>query len=450
MEHLTSRIAAGLGLVGLMGIALLLSTDRRAAVRRWPLIAWAIALQFVFGYFVLNTGAGRALFNWLNDAFIAVVNVVGDGTKFVFGPLIGGNPDGEVATVDFVAKSIDAVNATDATAQPINGIFVFAFAVLPTIIFFSALSSILYHLNILQTVVKGIALVMLRTLKTSGAETLSASANIFVGQTEAPLLVKPYLTRMTRSELMTVMTGGFATVAGGVMAFYVLMLESTIPGIAGHLLAASVMSAPAALLFGKLMVPETETPETAGRMDVTVECESVNLVEAATIGTTDGLKLALNVGAMLISFIALIALFDLMLVGIAGMFISGELPAWLNLRGLLGYLFLPFGFLLGITDWNEAVIAGRLLGVKMVATELVAYADLAKVGATEALSERTRTILAYALCGFANFGSIGIQIGGLAAIAPDRRSDLARLGLRAMFAGTLAAIATGCIAAILI
>jgi CNT family concentrative nucleoside transporter len=254
---------------------------------------------------------------------------------------------------------------------------------------------------------------------------------------------------MTKSELMTVMVGGFATVAGGVMAAYVAMLSKSLPTIAGHLLAASIMSAPAALVFGKLMQPEEEEPETGKTLHVSFEKESVNVLDAAAIGTSDGLKLALNVGAMLIAFLALIALLDLMLGGIGSMIYGDEIPKWLTIRGIAGYIFAGPAYLLGVTDWNEAVQVGQLLGVKFAANEFVAYSDMSVMMAGESpLSERSALIASYALCGFANLGSIGIQIGGLSAIAPNQRQNLSRLAFRAMLAGTFAANATGCVAAV--
>jgi CNT family concentrative nucleoside transporter len=312
-------------------------------------------------------------------------------------------------------------------------------------------------------VVKGIAYLMQRTMKTSGAETLSASANIFVGQTEAPLVVRPFLNRMTQSELMTVMTGGFATVAGGVMAFYVSLLVTQMPNVAGHLLAASIMSAPAALVFGKLFVPETGEPETRDTVHVKVDVETHNLFEAATVGTSMGLSLALNVGAMLIAFIALIGLVDLILAFVGGFLFTTldpetklqivALPEWWNLRGIMGFLFSPLAYLMGITDWGEAKLVGQLLGVKTVANEAVAYTDMGVLLSAEGgplLSPRAQIVATYALCGFSNFSSIGIQIGALAVMAPDRRTDLSRLALRAMIAGIFACCSTACIAAILL
>lgn len=420
------RLVPLLGLTAFVGIALLLSTNRRAAIRRWDLILWGFGLQFICALLVLRTETGQYLMRKFNDGFVAVVNVTQAGSGFLFNPLL----------------------------DPSRFGFIVAFQVLPTIIFFSALMSLLYHFGILQVVVRALAWLMHKTMRTSGAETLSAAGNIFVGQTEAPLMVRPFLPRMTRSELMTVMTGGFATVAGGVMAAYVGMLDPHIPGIAGHLLAASLMSAPAALLFGKLMVPETETPETADSVRVHVERPSANAFDAITLGTREGLSLALNVGAMLLVFLAMIALVDLMLTAV-GKGIWFSQPEWWSLRGLVGFVFAPVAWVMGVTDWNEALQVGRLLGVKMVTNEFVAYDDLARMlnTTTEAapvLSDRARVIATYALCGFANFGSIGIQIGGLSLMAPERRVDLSQLALRAMIAGTLACNATACVAAILL
>lgn len=438
---LFSRIVPVFGLISLIVICLIFSTDRRQALRRWPIIAWGLGLQFAFAVVVLKTSWGKWFFEKVNDAFVALINCTYAGTEFVFGP--SGAPFGsrtfatESFVRDLVGGNVDAMNSGF-----VLGTFLFG-----SIIFFSALSSVLYHLGVLQFIVRCIAWVMMRTMGTSGAETLSASANIFIGQTEAPLLIKPYLRRMSNSELMTVMTGGFATIAGSVMGAYISILGTSIPNIGGHLLAASIMSAPAALLFGKLLVPETETPETAGQLQVSVERESANVIDAAASGTSDGVRLALNVIGMLIAFLALLALVDLLL-GAIGSWL-GLSPGLLSVRGLLSWIFAPFAWMLGITEWSEAIRVGELLGLKMAANEFIAYLDLASIE-EGVLSERSRIIASYALCGFANIGSIGIQIGGLAAIAPERRTDLSRLGLRAMIAGTFACNATACIAAILI
>lgn len=449
---LYDRLVPVLGLLVMMGISLLMSTDWRAALKRWPLIAWGVGLQFLLAIIVLKTEFGTWIFGVLDGGFNELINCTNAGSEFVFGAL--GHPGGPAsfATVGYVDGKVAGVK--DVT----NFGFVFAFFVLPSIIFFSALTSILFHLNIMQVVVKGIAWVMQRTLKTSGAETLSTSANIFLGQTEAPLVVKPYIARMTNSELMAIMVGGFATVAGGVMAAYVGFLHDKIPHIAGHLMAASVMAAPGTLLFSKLMVPETEVPETSGATEIKIEKLSANVVDAATLGASEGVALSLNVGGMLIAFLAVIALLDMLLQGSTGLvlrtvnfYLNGSLadtaaPAWMNLRTLAGYLFAPQAWLLGVTNPAEAVKVGQLLGVKMVSNEFVAYLEMANM---PDLSPRARVIAAYALCGFANFGSIGIQIGGLAVMAPERRQDISRLALRAMIAGTFASNATGAIAAIL-
>ena len=297
----------------------------------------------------------------------------------------------------------------------------------------------------MQHVVGGIAWIMQRTMKTSGAETLTAAGNIFVGQTEAPLLVKPFVERMTRSELMAVMTAGFATVAGGVMAAYAGMLSGVFPEIAGHLMAASVMSAPAALVVAKLMVPETGEPETAGSVQTPVERPDVNVIEAAARGASEGLQLALNVGAMLLAFLALIALLNAVL-GWRGALVGIEA---LSLERILGWLLAPVAWIMG-APWEDAATVGSLMGLKTVATEFVAYLGLAESMGQGALSPRSATIAAYALSGFANFASIAIQIGGIGGIAPKRRRDLAQLGLRAMIGGSLAAFMTASIAGMLV
>jgi concentrative nucleoside transporter, CNT family len=322
----------------------------------------------------------------------------------------------------------------------------FAFNVLPTIIFFSSLMSLLYHLGIMQLLVRGVAWVMQRTMGTSGAETLSAAGNIFVGQTEAPLLVKPFVARMTNSELMAVMTGGFATVAGGVLAAFVGMLVMYFPDIAGHLIAASVMSAPAALVVAKIMVPEDGEPETATGLGVDLERRYVNSIDAAAGGAAEGLHLALNVGAMLLAFIALIAMLNAGIGWVGGF---AGLPD-LSLEGILGAILAPLAWMMGVT-WADASTVASLMGVKTVVNEFVAYLQLsALLGGEVSLEPRSVIIATYALSGFANFSSIAIQIGGIGGIAPQRRQDLSRLGLRAMVAGSLAAFMTATIAGMLL
>jgi CNT family concentrative nucleoside transporter len=314
--------------------------------------------------------------------------------------------------------------------------------VLPTIIFFSSLMTVLYYMGVMQWVVKGMAWVMQRTMKTSGAETLSAAGNIFVGQTEAPLLIKPFVEKMTMSELMTVMTGGFATVAGGVLAAYVGLLISYFPDIAGHLMAASVMSAPAALAIGKLMYPEESEPETAGSLELELENPDVNVIDAAARGAHEGLHLALNVGAMLLAFIALVYLVNA-LVGWAGGLVGLE---GLSIELILGWCLAPLAWLMGV-PWADAATVGSLMGIKTVLNEFFAYLQLSgTLAGGPSLEPRSAIIAAYALSGFANFSSIAIQIGGIGGIAPSRRHDLSRIGLRAMIAGSLAAFLTGTIA----
>jgi CNT family concentrative nucleoside transporter len=318
--------------------------------------------------------------------------------------------------------------------------------VLPTIIFFSSLMAVMYHLGIMQFIVKAFASVMQRTMGTSGAETLSATGNIFVGQTEAPLLIKPFVETMTRSELMAVMTAGFATVAGGVMAAYVGMLLPYFPDIAGHLMAASVMSAPAALVVAKLMYPEEEVPKTATSLELAVESNDVNVIDAAARGAGEGLHLALNVGAMLLAFVALVFMLDAILglafglVGIDGV----------SLQMILGWLFAPVAWLMGV-PWSEAGQVGALLGLRTALNEFFAFLQLSAIlGDGSILSPRSIIITTYALSGFANFSSIAIQIGGIGGIAPSRRHDLSSLGLRAMIGGTLAAFMTATVAGMLV
>jgi CNT family concentrative nucleoside transporter len=333
----------------------------------------------------------------------------------------------------------------------------FAFSVLPTIIFFSAIMSILYYLGMMQAIVKMMAKFMRWTLGTSGAETLSVSANVFVGQTEAPLLIKPFLDDMTVSELHAVMVGGFATIAGGVLAGYIRM------GIdAGHLIAASVMSAPAALVFAKIILPETRHSKTAGDVEIPEVGRADNLLDATARGVTDGLKLAVNVGAMLLAFIALVALVDVIF-GFFDQLIDGKMLGGAldeakqeyrgffpgSLKTLFGTVFSPIAFLMGV-PWKEAMDVGNLLGIKVAVNEFVGYAELAKYIQADTISARSITIATYALCGFANFSSIGIQLGGIGAIAPKRRSDLSRVALRAMFGGALASWMTATIAGILL
>ena len=408
------RVISLLGLVVMVGLAWAMSEHKKQVNLR---VVWGgLLLQLVLAVFILKTSIGAAIFQTIGDFFTATLGFVDAGTSLVFG---------EEYLHHF-----------------------FAFKVLPTIIFFSSLMSILYYLGIIQKVVEAFAWVMQRTLGTSGSETLAAAANIFVGQTEAPLMVRPYISSMTKSELMALMVGGFATIAGGVLVAYVGM------GIdAGHLVAASVISAPAALLISKLMIPETAQSVTLGHVELTVEEKHANVIDAATKGALDGMKLTLNVVAMLIAFLGLVALVDAAL-GLVGEWtgaLFGYNWHW-SLAALFGYVFAPFAYLLGI-PWTDCFYAGELLGKKMVLNEFIAYAQMMEWSQPDSgvvLSERSTLILTYALCGFANFGSVGIQIGGIGGIAPERRAELALLGIRAMIGGTLAMMMTACIAGILI
>ena len=447
----SARLVGVLGMLVLLGLGWLLSVDRSAIP--WRVVGWGIGLQLIFALFILKTPVGEAIFATVNDVVIALLGFTIEGARFLFGNLVWNNvPVG----VGEAGGNAPLMPTPQTVAQ--TGAF-FAFNVLPTIIFFSSLMTLLYYFGIMQAVVKAFAWVMMRTMRTSGAETLSAAGNIFLGQTEAPLLIKPFVATMTMSELMVVMVGGFATVAGGVMAAYVGMLVFYFPDIAGHLLAASVMSAPAALVFAKIMVPEREEPVTRGTLKVVVEKPDVNAIDAAARGAGEGLMLALNVGAMLLAFIALVALLNA-LIGLIGDWTrltdllrgAGALAAdqRLTLEILLGWLLAPLAWLMGV-EWADATTVGSLLGIKTVLNEFVAYLQLSTLlGPDSPLSSRSVIIATYALCGFANFSSIAIQIGGIGGIAPNRRSDLAKLGLRAMVGGTLAAFMTATIAGMLI
>jgi CNT family concentrative nucleoside transporter len=384
------------------------------------IIAGGLLLQFAFAAIILRTTYGSQFFDLVDKGFTTLLSCVGAGSQFVFG---------------------------EGFAEHF-----FAFKVLPTIIFFSAFMSIFYYYGVMQFIVSLFARLMQVTLGTSGAETLSAAANIFVGQTEAPLVIRPYIPTMTISELNAIMIGGFATMAGGVLAAYVDMGIS-----AKHLLSASVMAAPAGLMIAKILQPEVDEPKTLGHVKIDVKDPSANVLEAVANGAVGGLQLALNVGAMLIVFLALIALVNLILGWIGAQFgyVSGEgdnVQYLWSLNAALGWLFQPFAWLMGI-EWKDCPRAGELLGLKMAANEFIAYGRLAewsKEGATVEIAERTRQIMTYALCGFANFSSIGIQLGGIGGIAPERRGDLARLGFRAMLGGTLVAFINACVAAIML
>lgn len=404
-----------LGIVVIIGLAWLMSSHKKHFP--WRTVLAGLCLQFAFAVLILRTNQGEWVFDRVDEAFVGLLACVDAGTSFVFG---------------------------DGFAEHF-----FAFKVLPTIIFFSAFMSIFYYYGVMQKVVGMMAIVMQKTLGTSGAETLSAAANVFVGQTEAPLVIRPYISSMTISELNAVMVCGFATMAGGVLGALASM------GIdAGHLLSASVISAPGALVLSKVLQPEVDEPKTLGSVKIDIKDESTNVLESVAVGTVGGLQLALNVGAMLIVFLALIAVVNSIL-GWAGVqfgYVGEDGSSIWSLEAGLSYLFYPLAWLIGIES-ADCPRAAELMGLKMATNEFVAYGRLSEWGlpdSTVHISERSYAILTYALCGFANFSSIGIQLGGIGGIAPDRRSDLARLGFRAMLGGTMASFMTACIAGLLI
>jgi CNT family concentrative nucleoside transporter len=416
------RLLSLTGLLVFLGIAWALSTNRRAI--RLRTILWGLGLQFALALFVLRVPLGQQLFSWVGAKITRLLNLSFVGSEFMFGALgmQGGGP---------LPVKVGEGDGTAAIG------FIFAFQVLPTIIFVAAVFAVLYHLGIMQVIVRAFARVMTRLMGASGAESLNVAASIFMGQTEAPLTIRPYLNKMTGSELMCVMTSGMAHVSGSIMAAYIAF------GVeAKHLLAAVIMTAPGTILLAKMMVPETGQPETAGTVKLEGERPDANVIGAAARGTTEGLHLALNVGAMLISFLALVALANVLL-GKAG----GWIGVPLSLEKILGYAFMPLALVMGV-PWKDAFAVGDLLGTRMVLNELIAYSRLGPLKA--ALDPRTFTIATYALCGFANFSSIGIQIGGIGALAPERRGDLARLGPRALLAGTFANFMTACIAGALL
>ena len=429
LERLTSLLGLGVFILLAWGM----SVQRRAV--DWRLVAWGVGLQFLFALIILKTAPGEIIFEQLNVMFTELLDYTRAGATFLFGNLVQN---------DVPVASAPGATAATAAGWANTGAF-FAFYVLPTIIFFSSLMTLLYYFGVMQWIVRGFAWLMIRTMGTSGGESLSAAGNIFVGQTEAPLLVKPFIKTMTNSELHAVMTGGFATVAGGVMAAYVGLLVAFFPDIAGHLIAASVMSAPAALAVSKIMYPETDESVTRGEIRVELEKVDANAIDAAARGASEGLFLALNVGAMVLAFLALLALINGILGGIAGWF-----GAELSIQMILGWLGAPLAWLMG-TPWKDALEIGTLLGEKTALNEFVAYLHLAEMLQDGSdLSARAVVIATYALAGFANFSSIAIQIGGIGGLAPERRSDLSRLGLRAMIGGTLAAFMTASVVGILI
>ncbi|WP_146908563.1 NupC/NupG family nucleoside CNT transporter [Arenimonas daejeonensis] len=423
-----SSILFGLfGLAVLIGIAWLFSNNKRSV--DWRLVITGIGLQIGFAALVLLVPGGREVFDWLGHLFVRILEFVNAGSSFIFGGLMDTSTYG----------------------------FIFAFQVLPTIIFFAALMSVMYHLGVMQAIVRAMAWAITKVMKVSGAETTSVCASVFIGQTEAPLTVRPYISRMTESELITMMIGGMAHIAGGVLAAYVGMLGGGDPVeqayYAKHLLAASIMAAPATLVLAKVLIPETGNPLTRGTVKMEVEKTTSNVIDAAAAGAADGLRLALNIGAMLLAFIALIALINWPLTWIGD--ITG-LAAWLgkptDLATIFGYLLAPIAWVIGV-PWQDATTVGSLIGQKVVINEFVAYLQLAEIvnGNVEGvvLSEKGKLIATYALCGFANFSSIAIQIGGIGGLAPERRQDLAKFGLRAVLGGTLATFMTATIAGVL-
>jgi CNT family concentrative nucleoside transporter len=406
---LTTRLSGILGMILILGIGYAFSAKRKAI--RWQTIAWGLGLQVVFAIFVLRIPFGRELFRRLGDFVTAVLHYSYVGSSFVFGEL--GKPNSTLGVI-------------------------FAFQILPAIIFVSALFAIMYYLGVMQIVVRGFAVVMAKIMRASGAESLNVAASIFMGQTEAPLTIRPFLPRMTMSELMTVMTAGMAHISGSIMAAYIAF------GIeARHLLTAVIMTAPGTIMMAKLFQPETETPETFGNVKLDIPKTDVNVIDAAARGTTEGLHLMLNVIAMLVSFIALVALLNGAMGAIHGW--AGWFPA--NLQTVLAWVGRPIAFAMGV-PWHDSGTIGGLLGTRAVLNEFVAFSQLGPLKAT--LDPRSFTIASFALAGFANFSSVGIQIGGIGALAPTRKADLAKLGLRAMLAGTLANYMSATIAGILL
>ena len=434
MEILGQILFGLFGLAVLLGIAWLFSNNKRAV--DWKLVLTGVALQIVFATIVLKVPLGRDLFNAIATGFVKLLTFVNVGSTFIFGSFMDTSKFG----------------------------FVFAVQVLPTIIFFAALTSVLYHINFMQQIVKGMAWIITKVMRVSGAETTSVCASVFIGQTEAPLTIKPYIEKMTESELMTVMIGGMAHIAGSVMAAYVGLLGGDDPVqrqfFAKHLLTASIMAAPATLMLAKILIPETQQPLTRGTVKLEVEKTTTNIIDAAATGAGDGLRLALNVGAMLLAFIALIALLNAPLQWLGayawGADPSSSLNGWLSasaghpvefsLQTLFGWVLAPLAWLIGV-PWTDAALVGSFIGEKVVINEFVAYVDMS--AHVKQLLPQSQVIATYALCGFANFSSIAIQIGGIGGIAPNRRQDLARFGLRAVLGGSLATFMTATIAGVL-
>jgi CNT family concentrative nucleoside transporter len=398
-----------LGILAVLLAAWLGSTDRRRI--RWRTVAWGLGLQLTFAFLVLRFDYGQRAMSWAGSVVNSMLANTFDGTRVVFGPL--GLPSGSLGSI-------------------------FAFQVLPTIIFISAFFALLYHIGLMQIVIRALAWIMLKTMRISGAESMNVAASIFMGQTEAPLTIRPFLAKATRSELMTIMTSGMAHVSGGIMAMYIAQ------GVAAqHLLSAVIMTSPGTILMAKMLVPETEVPATEGRVVIPKDelHKDENLIGAIARGTIDGGKLAFNVAIMLISFLALVALLDSLLGWTHGLSYMHWVPG--SLGQILGFLFAPVAWLIGV-PWHDCGAIGNLLGTRMALNEVVAYIGLGAQKAT--LAPRSFIIATFALCGFANLSSIGIQIGGIGALVPERRNDLARLGVRAMLAGTMANLISASIA----
>lgn len=422
MEEFAARLTSLLGLVAIIALAWGMSSNRRRFP--WRVVTLGVLLQFALAAFVLATPWGKSFFDQANNAVQGFQSFVEEGSLFVFG--LWPNSASQVGDENkFLLNS-------------------FVFGVLPTVIVFSSLMAVLYHIGLMQLIVRSIAWVMQRTLGTSGPETLAAAANIFVGHTEAPLVVRPYLDKLSRSELNALMVGGFATVTGGLLVTY-----ASVGAEAGHLVTASVISGPAALLIAKVMEPEEQGREVETTLELSSEQTTPNIIGAASQGASDGLKLALNIAAMLIAFLALLALADYC-VGQLGMlfgFQTEDGAPSLSFTMLLAYLFQPIAWLIGV-PWNEALEAGKLLGIKVFANEVVAYEQMGQMIKADLLSERSIHIMTYALCGFSNFSAIGIQVGGIGGLAPSRKHEIAKLGLRAMIGGTFACLMTAAIAGI--
>jgi CNT family concentrative nucleoside transporter len=406
------RFTGILGILAVLTAAFLFSTHRRFI--RLRVLLWGLGLQFTFAFLVLKTPLARG-FQTIGNGVNHLLAYAAEGSKFVFGDKLGA-PSDQFGTI-------------------------FAFQVLPIIIFIASLFAVLYYLGVMQVFVRAMAILMQRVMGTSGAESMNVAASIFMGQTEAPLTIRPFLSEMTESELFTVMSSGMAHVSGAVMAAYVLIANVEIR----HLLTAVIMTAPATLMLAKMLVPETGKPLTMGGVKIEVERPGVNIIDAASRGAADGLQLALNVGGMLIAFLGLIALLNGVLGAVHATRAFGWLPG--TLQGILGRIFAPVAWLLGV-KWRDCASVGNLLGTRLILNEFVAYADLGKIG--KALDPRSFTIATYALCGFANLSSVAIQVGGIGALAPSRKSDLARLGLKAVACGTMANFMSACIAGMLV